>query len=231
MAIKKIKVSSLPEATTYKGLYTLGLQVADTMDEFGDQTTTLDSVKVGLEFVKAAADNATEAATAANNATALATTATLNANAATESAIAATTDAHSATQAAAEATETATEVAANPTKIGQDYYAYIYNVQTKGYNKTDIYLKGADGNAATVSIGTVSTVAPNQPASITNTGTLKDAIFDFNIPKGVDAVTPIRGKDYWTQTDIDAINTASQTYIDQALSATNETVVNLIAKI
>lgn len=45
---------------------------------------------------------------------------------------------------------------------------------------------GADGKSATITIGTVTTVSPDTPASVTNTGTSTDAIFNFEIPKGQD---------------------------------------------
>jgi hypothetical protein len=43
---------------------------------------------------------------------------------------------------------------------------------------------GADGTSATVSIGTVTTVATGNSATVTNSGTSSAATFDFNIPKG-----------------------------------------------
>lgn len=48
-------------------------------------------------------------------------------------------------------------------------------------------LKGQDGNdgaAATISVGTVTTGQPTDPAGVTNVGTSSAAIFDFTIPKG-----------------------------------------------
>lgn len=45
---------------------------------------------------------------------------------------------------------------------------------------------GDDGAAATIAVGTVTTVANNVPASVTNVGTSAAAIFDFEIPKGLD---------------------------------------------
>lgn len=46
--------------------------------------------------------------------------------------------------------------------------------------------KGTDGKSATITIGTVTTVSPDTPASVTNSGTETDAIFNFEIPKGAD---------------------------------------------
>ena len=43
---------------------------------------------------------------------------------------------------------------------------------------------GKDGVAATIKIGTVTTVAPGTNAKVTNTGTADEAVFNFSIPKG-----------------------------------------------
>ncbi len=40
------------------------------------------------------------------------------------------------------------------------------------------------GEAATVDIGTVTTLAPGESVTVTNSGTVSDAIFNFGIPKG-----------------------------------------------
>lgn len=44
---------------------------------------------------------------------------------------------------------------------------------------------GAQGEAATIEIGTVTTVNYDQPATVTNVGTEEEAIFNFEIPRGV----------------------------------------------
>ena len=41
---------------------------------------------------------------------------------------------------------------------------------------------GKDGVAATIKIGTVTTVAPGTNAKVTNTGTANVAVFNFSIP-------------------------------------------------
>lgn len=43
---------------------------------------------------------------------------------------------------------------------------------------------GADGSAATVNVGTVTTVQYGNPATVTNSGTEEDAVLDFQIPQG-----------------------------------------------
>lgn len=45
-------------------------------------------------------------------------------------------------------------------------------------------IKGPQGNAATVGVGTVTTGAPGTAASVTNSGTSTAATLDFQIPKG-----------------------------------------------
>ena len=55
------------------------------------------------------------------------------------------------------------------------------NVKGQKGDKGD---KGDRGNAATIKIGTVTRVDSTEPASVTNSGTTNDAIFNFNIPKG-----------------------------------------------
>lgn len=44
--------------------------------------------------------------------------------------------------------------------------------------------KGDTGLAATVAVGSTTTVAPGSPASVTNSGTVNAAILDFAIPQG-----------------------------------------------
>lgn len=53
--------------------------------------------------------------------------------------------------------------------------------------------KGDKGNAATISIGVVNTVAPNINANVTNVGTENDAILDFDIPQGVQGIQGEKG--------------------------------------
>lgn len=48
--------------------------------------------------------------------------------------------------------------------------------------------KGEQGIAATIQVGNVSTGASGTSATVNNSGTVNDAVFDFSIPKGVDGV-------------------------------------------
>ena len=43
---------------------------------------------------------------------------------------------------------------------------------------------GPTGEAATIQVGTVTTLSPSQPAYVQNVGTEQNAIFNFGIPKG-----------------------------------------------
>lgn len=45
-------------------------------------------------------------------------------------------------------------------------------------------VKGTDGAAATVTVGTVTTGAAGSSASVVNSGTSQAAVLDFTIPKG-----------------------------------------------
>lgn len=59
--------------------------------------------------------------------------------------------------------------------------------------------RGVDGAAATISVGTVSTLDAGQPATVTNSGTSAAAIFDFGLPRGLEAV-------YENLTIVDSLN-------------------------
>lgn len=53
---------------------------------------------------------------------------------------------------------------------------------------------GADGRAATVRVGTVTTGAPGSQATVNNSGTQSDAVLDFTIPRGADGQTGADGQ-------------------------------------
>ena len=72
--------------------------------------------------------------------------------------------------------------------IVYSYYSYtITNVDTttvKAGSRTSI--RGGNGAAATIAVGTVTTGDPGTNASVTNSGTSSAAVFDFVIPRGAD---------------------------------------------
>lgn len=53
---------------------------------------------------------------------------------------------------------------------------------------------GATGQAATIAVGTVATLQPNQSAYVTNAGTSSEAVFNFGIPKGEKGDTGSQGE-------------------------------------
>ena len=54
---------------------------------------------------------------------------------------------------------------------------------------------GTDGDAATIQVGTVTTLAAGSSATITNSGTTSAAVFDFGIPRGTDGSPGTPGAD------------------------------------
>lgn len=67
--------------------------------------------------------------------------------------------------------------------------------------------QGATGAAATITVGTVVTVGPDDPATVTNSGTSGAAVFDFELPKG-DPGTPINHRGDYNAGTTYAINDA-----------------------
>jgi hypothetical protein len=53
--------------------------------------------------------------------------------------------------------------------------------------------KGQKGDAATISVGTVTTLSAGQAAVIVNSGTTKDAVFDFSVPAGPQGTQGVQG--------------------------------------
>lgn len=66
-----------------------------------------------------------------------------------------------------------------------DYLAYYWDAVEQEWNS--IRMQGRDGEtgaAATVAVGTVTTLNPGSDATVENSGTEHAAVFDFGIPKG-----------------------------------------------
>lgn len=105
--MKKIRISELPECTSFKGLWTIGVDIFNK------------SVKVSLEYIqsvvdgmKSATKDATDAANSANSASQTANNAAQMAQNATSAANTATKDAENAAAAAIDAKENCEEVIA-----------------------------------------------------------------------------------------------------------------------
>jgi hypothetical protein len=68
--------------------------------------------------------------------------------------------------------------------------ADVSNDATNG--KTVVDCHGQKGDAATIQVGTVTTLPPGSPATVTNSGTSSAAVFDFGIPSGADGGSTIK---------------------------------------
>lgn len=76
--------------------------------------------------------------------------------------------------------------------------------------------QGEPGTAATITIGTVDTVPFEDPATVTNSGTTTEAIFDFEIPQGADGATGAAGTSIHTGSGVPSggLGNDGDVYID-----------------
>lgn len=102
-------------------------------------------------------------------------------------------------------------------------------------NLSFIIPKGEEGKAATIEVGTVTTGEAGTEVKITNSGNENAATFNFTIPrgeaglkgeKGNDGYTPIKGTDYWTDSDKqeitnEVLNNTAHKYVIQVIEANN----------
>ena len=109
-----------------------------------------------------------------------------------------------------------------PTNQGKDGDLYLRTTTNDVYYKENgawsIVTNIKGDTALSVQIGTVTTVSPNTPASVTNSGTDTDLVLDFEIPKGEDGGVPTvstANKIYATDSNGD------QTTIEYGSSQTN----------
>ena len=166
-------------------------------DEYiGKINEAIDDAETATEGANTAAQSANEAAGAANEAATAATTAAGTANTAAQSANAATQSANAATAAANEAAGEATTAAGTANKAAQSantatnaasQAAQSANSAATAANQAaqEIEEKAENGDfSATVAIGNVTTGQPGSKATVKNTGTAQNAVFDFSIPKG-----------------------------------------------
>lgn len=85
---------------------------------------------------------------------------------------------------------------------------------------------GAAGSAATISVGTTSTTAYGNPASVTNVGSSSEAILNFVIPQGAPGETVTTMDDLALNT----ITTATAEYPYPAIGDTGKTIFGKIIK-
>lgn len=100
-------------------------------------------------------------------------------------------------------------------------------------DKGEAGLDGNDGKAATIKLGTVTTGNPGTSVQITNSGSENAAILNFTIPrgdtgsngeKGDNGYTPVKGVDYWNESDKqeivnDVLSDTSHKYITQVIQS------------
>lgn len=129
-------------------------------------------------------------------------------------------DVKAATAAANEAAESANDAAEEAESKAQ---AADQAAQGANEASQQIQQNAAAGNySASVSVGTVTTGDPGTQAQIYNSGTKKDAIFNFIIPQGPQGETGLQGPEgpQGPAGSLDDIETATVTFL-QASSRTN----------
>ena len=137
-----------------------------------------------LEGVDTTTTNAASAASSASSASASATTATTKAEEAADSA--------SLSQAWAVADDFDTLLEGeSSSKAYANLAMAIANTPedtpiTMSDLQSQVILKGDPGEAATIAVGTVTTLPAGSDATVTNVGTSETAVFNFGIPKGID---------------------------------------------
>ena len=77
-------------------------------------------------------------------------------------------------------------------------------------NKTVVDCKGAKGDAATISAGTVTTLPAGSSATVVNVGSTSAAIFDFGIPQGADGADGTDGTDGVSVTGVTLLSTSGK---------------------
>ena len=86
--------------------------------------------------------------------------------------------------------DNANDTSDHPTYIGKDNYVYVWDKDNKVYEKTTVYVKGNNGQAPVIVVGSVTTLEPNSQASATvepyGENSEGKPIFKLNlaIPKG-----------------------------------------------
>ena len=75
---------------------------------------------------------------------------------------------------------------------------------------TVVDCKGAKGDAATIAVGTTTTLAAGSDATVTNSGTSSAAVFDFGIPKGADGLDGSDGADGVSVTGVELLSTSGK---------------------
>ena len=162
-------------------------------------------------YRQAAAASATAAATSATDAEQSATNAKNSLSSISDSVIAANSSANSASNSSNSAATYASQAASSLATM-QNTVAHLPTIGDNGnwelydgsqYNdsgkpsqglkgdKGDIGETGATGDAATITIGTTTTLSAGSEATVTNTGTSSNVILNLGIPQGQDGSSTI----------------------------------------
>jgi hypothetical protein len=73
--------------------------------------------------------------------------------------------------------------------------------------------RGTDGAAASIALGTVTTLAPEASATITNTGTSSAAVFNFGLPRGAQGLKGDKGDAGAAAINIRGVWSSATTYV------------------
>lgn len=103
---------------------------------------------------------------------------------------------------------------------------YIGNIKGPQGDTGATGAAGATGTAATIDVGSVTTTAYGNPASVTNSGTESAAVLDFVIPQG----RPGEATSTMGDLTLDAITTSTATYPTLQIGDTGKVVFGKIVK-
>lgn len=107
----------------------------------------------------------------------------------------------------------------HPAYIGEDDYWYFWDYTNQRYVKGE-YARGA---AATIVVGSTTTLDADQPATVVNSGTEGAAVFNFGIPRGVKGEDGQKGDKGDKGDDLDY-----STMTEEEKSELNDTIVQHI---
>ena len=102
-----------------------------------------------------------------------------------------------------------------------EYTIYYTDGDTYSFDVTNGQ-DGADGQAATIEVGTVSTGAAGTNATVVNVGTSSEAVFDFVIPQGIQGVPGQDGSDGQDGTNAEIVGVTAS--VDSTIGTPSVTV-------
>lgn len=128
----------------------------------------------------------------------------------------------------------ATVDVASTTTLDPDTPAYVNNIGDEKHavlqfgipkgETGEAGVDGVDGQAATIVVGSTTTVAPDQAASVVNTGTSQNAVLNFSIPQGVQGVQGEQG--YSPEAYVEQTATGALIHINDSSTETTAEVFN-----